>query len=217
MRTAIALLFFASIFAFAAPSHTTNDNSPSVAPGTAPPTADSVTPTKQSDNPPTVSTQDPPPPITLKHRGILPDSPAPKRDDRAEPCPAGNGKPCALLGGRLYFSDTLGLSRHNKTWWDAARSPGMMLSFGLLVASTVADLETTQSCIHASTCKEGDPLLGQSRAQAYSVSMSLNALVFWAAAQEKRHGHGVLPFLILWSGTVMHATLAAHNSALATK
>lgn len=217
MRTAIALLFFASIFAFAAPSQTTNQNSPSSSVGTAPPTANSLTPPKQSDNPPTLSTQDPPPPVTLKHRGILPDPPTPKRDDRAQPCPAGSGKPCALLGGRLYFSDPLGFSRHNKTWWDAARSPGMMLSFGLLIASTVADLETTQSCIHAGTCKEGDPLLGQSRAQAYSVSMSFNALVFWAAAQEKRHGHGVLPFLILWGGTVMHSTLAAHNSALVNR
>jgi hypothetical protein len=93
----------------------------------------------------------------------------------------------------------------------------MLLAMGLLTAATVADIETTQACIHTGTCKEGHPLMGQTRAQAYSVSMSVNAVAFWAAAEEKRHGHGAVPFFILWTATAMHAAMAAHNSALNSK
>jgi hypothetical protein len=91
----------------------------------------------------------------------------------------------------------------------------MLLSFGLLTASTVADIETTHSCIRSGSCREGNPLLGQSRPQAYAVSMSLNAFAFWASAEQKRHGHGVAPFFIFWGGAVLHAALATHNSGLA--
>jgi hypothetical protein len=93
----------------------------------------------------------------------------------------------------------------------------MLLALGLLIPATVADIETTQSCIRAGTCKEGNPLMGQSRAQEYSVAMSINALAFWAAAEQKRHGHRAVPRYILWGATAMHAALAAHNSTLAAK
>ena len=120
-----------------------------------------------------------------------------------------------MLGGRLYISDALGLSRHSASWSDAARSPGMLFSAALLTASTVADIETTQACIHSHTCREGDPLLGQSRTQAYTVAMSANLFAFWAATEQKRHGHGAMPFFILWCATAGHVTLAAHNASLA--
>jgi hypothetical protein len=162
--------------------------------------------------PPTSPSQDDPSTIELKHR--LPDAPKPQSGDAQPACPAGNGKPCALLGGRLYFADALGLSRHNKSWFEAARSPGMLLSLGLLTTATIADIQTTHDCIRADACREGNPLLGQSRGQAYAVSMSLNAFAFWAAAEQKRHGHGVAPFFILWSGSVLHAALAVHNAGL---
>ena len=164
--------------------------------------------TVPSSNP----SQESAPAVQLKHR--LPDAPQPQADDAQPSCPAGNGKPCALLGGRLYFVDALALSRHNKSWFDAARSPAMLLSLGLLTTATIADIQTTHECIRTGACREGNPLLGQSRGQAYAVSMSLNALAFWAAAEQKRHGHGVAPFFILWSGSVLHAALAVHNASL---
>jgi hypothetical protein len=164
------------------------------------------------------SNQPPPPPIHLQHRADVPDSPPPKSaDDKHPACPAGNGKPCAVLGGRLYISDSLALSRHSKSWSAAATSPAMLLSLGLLTGATVADIETTHACINAGTCREGNPLLGQSRPQAYAVAMSINAAAFWAAASEKRHGHGVAPFFLLWTATVMHSALAARNAALASR
>ena len=164
------------------------------------------------------NSNDPPlPPITLKHRENVPDAPPAKIIDERRTYPEGNGKPCAVLGGRLYFSDALALSQHSKSWSAAATSPGMLLAVGLLTAATVADIETTQSCIKTGTCKEGNPLMGQSRAQQYSVGMSINAFAFWATAEQKRHGRGVVPFYILWSATALHATLAAHNSSLAAK
>lgn len=153
-------------------------------------------------------------PVGLQHRQGTLDSPQAKSDDQRTACPGGNGKACASLGGRVYFSDTLALSRHSESWADAARSPGMLLSFGLLTASTIADLETAQSCIHAHSCREGDPLLGQSRYQAYPVAMSFNVFAFWATAEQKRHGHGAAPFFILWCATAGHAALAAHNASL---
>jgi hypothetical protein len=173
----------------------------------------------RAQNPPATSdsqTPDAASSVELKRRSNLPDTPNPQSsDDRRPACPAGNGKPCAFLGGRLYFSDPLALSQHSKSWAAAAVSPAMLVSLGLLTSATAADIETTHDCIRAATCREGNPLLGQSRPQAYAVSMSLNAIAFWAAAEQKRHGHGVAPFFILWSGSVLHAALAVHNASLA--
>jgi hypothetical protein len=202
MRPALTICFVALTIAFAANAQSPSDTA-------------SSTPLQSAntDNSP----QQPDTPIALKHRSNTPDAPQPKSDDARAACPAGNGKPCAVLGGRVYYSDALGLSQHNKSWSAAATSPSMLLAIGLLTAATMADIETTQSCIHAGTCKEGNPLMGQSRAQAYSVSMSVNAIAFWAAAEQKRHGHGAVPFFILWSATAMHAAMAVHNSALNSK
>lgn len=194
-----------------------DDSSPAVTAATTPAAPSSPPTFPPADALPPLSNQPPLPPATFKHRTPTPDSPLPKIEDERRTCPGGNGKPCAVLGGKLYFSDSFGFSQHNRTWSEAATSPGMLLALGLLTAATVADIETTQSCIHAGTCREGNPLMGQSRAQAYSVSMSINALAFWAAAEQKRHGRGASPFFILWGATAMHATLAAHNASLANK
>jgi hypothetical protein len=89
------------------------------------------------------SSQEPATPVELKHR--IPHTHQPQSGDAQPACPAGNGKPCALLGGRLYFADPLALARHNKSWLDAARSPGMVLSLGLLTTATIADIQTTHT------------------------------------------------------------------------
>jgi hypothetical protein len=208
MRLVITIFSLAFFLCLTAQAQTSTDNSSPASQAAA---------TPQQTDPSTNSKQEPLPPVTLKHRPNPPDSPPPKANDERRTCPGGNGKPCAVLGGRLYFSDSLALSKHSQSWSAAATSPAMLLALGLLTASTIADIETTQSCIKAGTCKEGNPLLGQSRAQAYSVTMSINALAFWATAEQKRHGHGAVPFFILWSATAMHAAFAAHNSALAAK
>jgi hypothetical protein len=217
MRFGLTTLLFVLFLLATAEAQTPNENSASNAtngpnqPATPPPA------NAEQTDPATTSNQPPLPPIELKRRKNTPESPQPKIEDEWRTCPGGNGKPCAVLGGRLYFSDSLALSQHNKSWADAAKSPGMLLTLGLLTASTIADIETTHACIRAGTCKEGNPLLGQSRAQAYSVAMSVNAFAYWAAAEQKRHGRGVVPFFILWGDTAMHSLLAAHNSALAAK
>jgi hypothetical protein len=217
MGYAIKVLSLTFILAAVVQAQTSNANSEKGAIDDVKQSSSSVNADSQQGDPSPISTQEPKPPITLKHRDILPDAPQPIRDGEGRPCPGGNGKPCAVLGGRLFFSDSFGLSRHNRTWSDAATSPGMLLAFGLLTAATIADIETAQSCIKAKTCREGNPIMGQSRAQEYGVAMSLNAFAFWAAAKEKQRGRGVVPLFILWGGTVLHATLAAHNSALAAK
>src|SRR5690349_16180506 len=59
----------------------------------------------------------------------LPDAPIPvlpSRSDAPMPCPAGIGKPCALLGGRLYFSDLSHMTEHDKTWFGALKNPLMI-------------------------------------------------------------------------------------------
>lgn len=52
------------------------------------------------------------------------------------------------------------------------------------VALTIADIEITHrlKCFQAGTCKEANPLLGQTRAQAYAVSMPLAGLMWWGTA-----------------------------------
>ncbi len=47
------------------------------------------------------------------------------------------------------------------------------LAVGTVVALTVADVELTQHCIHNRTCREGNPLLGQSRGRAYAVNTAI--------------------------------------------
>src|SRR5208337_3132607 len=198
MTRGIPTLFFVVFLPMAAQAQTSDEHSTSSSPATT---------TTQQAMPDANSNQPPLPPVTLKRRVSIPEPPQPKIEDERQ----------TFLGGRLYFSDSFRLSQHSESWSAAATSPGMLLSLGLLTAATIADLETTQSCIHARTCKEGNPLLGQSRTRAYSVALSVNSVAFWAAAEQKRHGHGVAPLFILWSGTALHSLLAAHNSALATK
>jgi hypothetical protein len=159
-----------------------------------------------------------PSPTASKHSETVPDAPPPKIIDDRSACPSGNGKACGIPAGRSrsYFFGNSALSPH-RSWTAAATSPGMLLALGLLTASTVADIETTQSCIRSATCKEANPLMGQSRAQQYSVAMSINALAFWATAEDKRLGRGILPYSILWGAIATHATLAAHNASFTSK
>lgn len=56
-------------------------------------------------------------------------------------------------------------------------------------ASAAFDIESTQRCIRSGACKEGNPLMGQTRAQEYAVAFGGEALVTVLAYKLKKHGH----------------------------
>src|SRR5678809_116727 len=83
---------------------------------------------------------------TTQSDALLPDNPIPvlpSLQDGPAPCPGGNGKSCALLGGRAYFSDPFHMTEHDASLKRAIRNPAMLIAFGLNLASTVADAEGT--------------------------------------------------------------------------
>src|SRR5260370_12012252 len=54
-------------------------------------------------------------PTAIAHKKELPDAPIPvlpNIQDGPLPCPAGEGRSCALLGGRLYFRDPVHFTEH---------------------------------------------------------------------------------------------------------
>ncbi len=60
-------------------------------------------------------------PVQQESQRVLPDAPIPllpTLQDGPLPCPAGVGRPCALLGGRLYFRDPVHMTEHDKSWAD---------------------------------------------------------------------------------------------------
>ena len=44
---------------------------------------------------------------------------------------------------------------------------------GATIATTVADVELTQHCIHAGTCREANPLLLSGRKRAYAIALPI--------------------------------------------
>jgi hypothetical protein len=144
--------------------------------------------------------------IILEHWKQLPDSPQPKSADKENSmCPAGVGNSCALLGGWVYYPDLIGLSYHEKTWWDAMKSPGMLTATFLLLAATALDVEGSQACIDKHTCRELNPLMRGPKAQKYAISMSVNSAFIWMAVREKQHGRGVFAFGTMWAMSVVHS------------
>jgi len=159
-----------------------------------------------------------PPPQQGRER-ILPEAPIPvlpNLQDGPAPCPAGVGKPCALLGGRLYFSDPAHMTEHDQTLWKAMRNP-MLLAGGLInLAATVADIEGTQACLRVHTCTEGNPLFGRnpSRARSYGIGVPLTFANYLLCAQLKKMGSGNWAFGVLWAGTTLHVYEASQAFAL---
>ena len=151
-------------------------------------------------------------------KASLPDNPIPVQpgiQDGPAPCPAGVGIPCSLLGGRLYFPDPMHMTEHNKTLWQVATSPGMVAAYALNMAGTIVDIEGTQACLHANTCREADPIFGShpSRARAYGTAIPLNLANYAAAAYLKKYGKGNLAFGLLWATTVAHVYFGASGFA----
>jgi hypothetical protein len=140
---------------------------------------------------------------------ILPDDPIPvlpSLQDGPAPCPFGEGKSCALLGGRAYFSDPMHMTEHDKTFWKAATTRGMLIGFSMNLAATVLDIEGTEACLRANTCREANPLFGPkpSRARAYGTAIPWLLGSYAADALLKKGGKGNLAFGVLWLQTVAH-------------
>ena len=47
------------------------------------------------------------------------------------------------------------------------------LANGIHAGAAIADVEMTQSCLRAKTCREGNPLMPSNRAGAYSLSLGM--------------------------------------------
>jgi hypothetical protein len=153
---------------------------------------------------------------------VLPDAPIPvlpNVQDGPLPCPAGIGKSCALLGGRLYFNDPSHMTEHDPTLGKAMRNPMMVVGGLFNLASTIADIEGTQACLNAHTCIEGNPMFGRypSRAKSYGLGMPMTIANYMVCSWLKKHGDGNLAFGLLWGGTMGHVYEAAHGFAIATK
>ena len=146
--------------------------------------------------------------VVFNDRNKLPDSPKPKiqHTDENSVCPRGEGSPCALLGGWLYFKDHMHLDEHQDTWWDAFTTEGMLESSGALFASTALDMEATQHCLKHNSCEELNPLmkLMKTKGEKYAVAMPLDVLAIWAVVRDKQRGHGARGFMILWCTAGVH-------------
>lgn len=145
---------------------------------------------------------------------FLPDDPIPvlpNLQDGPAPCPSGEGKSCPLLGGRAYFSDPIHMTQHDLTWGKAARNPAMVIGDAFNLAATVADIEGTEACLHAHTCREANPLYGSnpSRARAYGTAMPLAFVSYALAARLKKDGNGNVALAILWAAAAVHVYFAA--------
>jgi hypothetical protein len=141
---------------------------------------------------------------------VLPEAPIAKTV--APICPAGSGKPCALLGGRAYLRDPFHLSAHDQSWTKAMTNPAMVVSTSIAVASLVVDYKTTRYCIDRRLGKEANPLMGQSRAQELGVGMGLTSLSVFAAGKLKQEGNGSLGIFALWAATLAHGYAAYQNA-----
>jgi hypothetical protein len=143
--------------------------------------------------------------LLLDRRSNLPDSPSPKISEKENSmCPSGVGNSCALLGGWVYYPDMIGLTYHNRTWWEAMKNPGMIAVSLTLIGATVLDIEGSQACIDKHTCREVNPLMRGPKAQKYAVAMPLNALVIWMGVREKQHGRAIVPIAVMWTASLVH-------------
>jgi hypothetical protein len=144
----------------------------------------------------------------------LPDAPIPVLPNLQRgplPCPDGEGRSCALLGGRRYLPDLFHMTEHDRSWTDAMKNRGILFAVSMNVAAAVWDYKTTRHCIDVHRGREANPLMGQSRAQQLSVGIGLSAFTYFAAARLKKQGDGNYAFGALWVGTMMHFLAGTHS------
>jgi len=107
------------------------------------------------------------------------------------------------------------MTQHDKTWFDALKNPLMLGGIAVNLGADIWDYKATRACIAAHTCIEGNPLMGQSRAQQLGVGIGLDALLYYVAVWLKQGGDGNLAFALLTTSTTLHVYFAAHGQALA--
>jgi len=147
----------------------------------------------------------------------LPDAPIPvlpQKVDGPMPCPLGVGAPCALLGGRLYFSDPSHMTEHDKTLWAALKNPMIAGAIAVNIGADVWDYRTAFAHLGQKGFKETNPIMGQSRAQMLAVGISLDAIMYFSAARLKERGKGNYAFMVLAGNSVLHVYAAANNRSL---
>jgi hypothetical protein len=149
----------------------------------------------------------------------LPDAPIPVlpgKQDGPMPCPLGIGRPCALLGGRLYFSDPSHMTRHDRKWGDALKNPVILAGMAVNTAALVWDYRTTRACLdkRTHTCKEANPIMGQSKAQELGVGLSVNALFYFVTVQLKQRGKGNWALAALAANASLHFYFASRNRTI---
>lgn len=106
------------------------------------------------------------------------------------------------------YGDPLQIDTPVKGFREAATRRGNLIFGALFVGSGIADTVATQHCIGNHTCREGNPLLGQSKAQQIAVGGAAAALVFVAATKLRQEGHGTLALALYTIPTVLHVTFA---------
>jgi len=140
---------------------------------------------------------------------VKPDAPTPHvepKGDEPTPCPAGAGKPCALLGGRAYFPDLLKSTQHDRTWFDAMKHPSMLTVSGLLIATTVLDIEGSNYCLRVHACKEVNPIMPKTvdRPRQYVTAMGINALAIYGLGRAKQKGRGNFGIMLFSALSAAH-------------
>jgi hypothetical protein len=141
----------------------------------------------------------------------LPDAPKPKiepvvRVDENTVCPAGAGRPCALLGGRRYVPDLWHMRQHDRDWAHAMRHPAILAAAGLFILATAYDIEGTNSCLRVHACREANPLMPQTpnRVWQYSAAMSVDAVGIYVFGRLKETGRGNLGFAMIAAASLVH-------------
>lgn len=144
---------------------------------------------------------------TLAYGQELPDAPIPKINPPKVDCHNLKSK---NLGNCLdkKYPDLLQINKPVGSFKEAATGRGMLIFELLELASNVVDEEGTQSCIHRRTCTEGNPLVGNSRKQAYAVGAALGAALIISAVELRKHQHGSAAIILLWVPTTVHTVLA---------
>jgi hypothetical protein len=149
---------------------------------------------------------------------VLPDSPRPVVSSQEPvPCPAGVGRPCALLGGMRFYP--VDLTQHEKSWWDGMSKPSMIFAACFLIGGTLLDVITTQKYANQNGLRESNLLFGQhpSPARIWGTAMPLLGFQLYLQGKMKKDGHGVAALVMSTGSGLLHAYLAHHNWALANE
>jgi len=148
----------------------------------------------------------------------LPDSPRPAISSQEPvPCPAGVGRPCALLGGMRFYP--VELTQHEKSWWDSMKKPSMIFASCFLIGGTMLDVIITEKYANQKGLRESNPLFGPhpGPARIWGTAMPLLVFQLYLQGKMKKDGHGVAALAFSTASGLLHSYLAHHNWVLANE